>query len=196
MYPSTKQELRKIYREKRIGLSAEEFHELNDQLMVQVEGLKVQHDWTAHLFLPIAGNKEPDTYAMAKWLRERYPGLRLVLPKTERGNHRMSHLVWDAHTILVPNHWGIPEPDAGIAVRPDEIDVVFLPLLAFDECGHRIGYGKGFYDRFLAECRPTTKKIGLSLFEAVETITDVSTHDVAMDQCVTPTRIWTFNTAP
>ncbi len=196
MHSLTKQELRKVYRERRVGLSAEEFQALNERLVAQMGSLVLHPSCTVHLFLPIAGNKEPDTYAIANWLRQQYPGMRLVLPKTERTSHRMSHLVWDAETMLVPNHWGIPEPEAGIAVRPHDIDAVFLPLLAFDEYGHRVGYGKGFYDRFLAECRPTTKKIGLSLFEAVETIADVSTHDVAMDQCITPTRIWTFNTAP
>ncbi len=175
-----------------MGLSPGKFQQLNDRLMVQMEALEVQPDWSVHLFLPIAGNKEPDTYAIAARLRERYPGLRLVLPKTERGNHRMSHLVWDAGTTLVPNHWGIPEPARGTTVLPQEIDAVFLPLLVFDRRGNRIGYGKGFYDRFLAECRPTTLKIGLSLFEAVEAISDVSPHDVAMDRCVTPTRIWEF----
>ena len=169
---------------------------MNDQLMMQVGALEMSPSQTVHLFLPIAGNKEPDTYAIAKWLQQRYPGMRIVLPKTEPGTYEMKHLVWDANTELVPNHWGIPEPATGTAVRPQEIDAVFLPLLAFDERGHRIGYGKGFYDRFLAECRPTTRKIGLSLFEAVEAISDVSPYDVAMDLCVTPTRIWTFNTAP
>ena len=195
MHPSTKQELRKIYREKRIDLAPEAFRHLNDQLMAQVRALEMHPRWTVHLFLPIAGNKEPDTYAIAGWLREQYPDIRLVLPKTGPGR-QMDHLVWDAMTALVPNHWGIPEPAAGTVVQPHEIDAVFLPLLIFDERGNRIGYGKGFYDRFLAECRPATRKIGVSLFEAVDAITDVSAHDVAMDLCVTPTRVWSFNTTP
>ena len=196
MHPSTKQELRKIYREKRIGLTAEEFRSLNDQLMLQVKTLEVNPHSTVHLFLPIAGNQEPDTYAIADWLRQQYPGIRLVLPKTERGSDGMRHIIWDTATTLTPNHWGIPEPDAGIVIQPWEIDAVLVPLLAFDTHGNRIGYGKGFYDRFLSECRPTATKIGVSLFEAVDTISDVSPHDVAMDLCVTPTRIWSFNTAP
>ena len=196
MQYTDKQELRKIYREKRMLLSAEEFQWLNDQLVVRVSALELGPLQTVHLFLPIIGNKEPNTHAIAEWLRQRYPGVRLVLPKTEPGTRRMTHLLWDSDTTLVPNHWGIPEPQTGAAVQPHDLDAVFLPLLAFDEYGHRVGYGKGFYDRFLAECRPTTKKIGLSLFEAVGEITDVSAYDVAMDQCVTPTRIWTFNTIP
>src|SRR5690606_9673105 len=102
MDPSTKQALRKRYREKRIGLSPEEFGELNDQLMMQVGALEMSPSQTVHLFLPIAGNKEPDTYAIAKWLQQRYPGMRIVLPKTEPGTYEMKHLVWDANTELVP----------------------------------------------------------------------------------------------
>src|SRR5690606_36170662 len=121
MHSSTKQFLRKIYREKRMRLSPEEFRQLNDQLMVNVEALEIGHLRTVHLFLPIIGNKEPDTYRIARWLRDRYPDIRLVLPKTEPGNHQMSHLVWDAETTLIPNPWGIPEPERGALVLPEEI---------------------------------------------------------------------------
>jgi len=196
MHPFTKQELRKLYRERRISLTAERFRSLNEQLLQQVEALEVNPRWTVHLFLPIAGNQEPDTYAIADWLRQQYPDIQLALPKTERGSDGMRHVIWDAATTLTLNHWGIPEPDAGIAIQPWEIDAVLVPLLAFDTHGNRIGYGKGFYDRFLSECRPTATKIGVSLFEAVDTISDVSPHDVALDACITPTRIWSFNTAP
>jgi 5-formyltetrahydrofolate cyclo-ligase len=55
--------------------------------------------------------------------------------------------------------------------------VVFVPLLAFDKKGNRVGYGKGFYDAFLSKCKPETIKIGLSFFEAEETIDDVFEND-------------------
>src|SRR5690606_37368215 len=93
MHLLTKQELRKVYRERRVGLSAEEFQELNERLVAQMGSLVLHPSCTVHLFLPVAGNKEPDTYAIANWLRQQYTGMRLVLPKTERTSHRMSHLV-------------------------------------------------------------------------------------------------------
>jgi len=70
--------------------------------------------------------------------------------------------------------------------------VVFIPLLAFDEEGHRVGYGKGFYDSFLAECKPETLKIGLSFFEAETKIEDVFDGDMALDYCVTPKQVYRF----
>ena len=70
--------------------------------------------------------------------------------------------------------------------------MIFVPLLAFDVAGHRTGYGKGFYDRFLAQCRPDVIKIGLSFFEAEGKISDVSTTDIVLDYCITPDKVYTF----
>ncbi len=70
--------------------------------------------------------------------------------------------------------------------------MVFVPLLAFDEKGHRVGYGKGFYDKFLSECKPEVLKIGLSFFESETLISDVLTTDIQLDLCVTPSKIYNF----
>ncbi len=164
--------------------------------MDQVRKLDVSGFSMMHLFLPIDGNREPDTYAIAEWLRQTYPHIRLVLSRTDRVNHRMHHVIWDDTTILKQNHWKIPEPRNGVAVSATEIDAVFVPLLAFDVHGNRVGYGKGFYDRFLAECDPETIKIGLSLFDAEPAITGIDTFDIPLDCCITPRQVWKFNTAP
>ncbi|GGC25423.1 5-formyltetrahydrofolate cyclo-ligase [Parapedobacter defluvii] len=191
-----KQELRKRYREKRINLSTEDFLLLNQRLLEQVHRLDMAGFSTVHLFLPIEGNREPDTYAVAEWLRHTYPHIRLVLSRTDRITHGMHHFIWAEDTLLKENHWGIPEPENGTAVSAQEIDAVFVPLLAFDIRGNRVGYGKGFYDRFLAECGPATTKIGLSLFEAEPAIGDTDVYDIPLDCCVTPQQIWDFNTIP
>ncbi len=77
----------------------------------------------------------------------------------------MQHFVWDEDTTLIENALGIPEPDNGVQVLPGQIDVVFVPLLAFDSAGHRVGYGKGMYDGFLRKCKPDVLAIGLSMFQ-------------------------------
>ena len=69
---------------------------------------------------------------------------------------------------------------------------MFIPLLAFDKQGNRIGYGKGFYDRFLANCKPETIKIGLSFFEAEEEITDIFESDKKLNYCVTTKQVYSF----
>ena len=77
-------------------------------------------------------------------------------------------------------------------MQDSNIDVVFVPLLAFDKLGHRVGYGKGFYDKFLRGCRPKIIKIGLSFFEIEKPIEDTHLNDVNLDYCVTPKHIYMF----
>ncbi|SFC01922.1 5-formyltetrahydrofolate cyclo-ligase [Parapedobacter composti] len=196
--PATKSELRKQYREKRINLSDTEFVRLNGQLLTQLKQLDFSGYALVHLFLPILGNREPDTFAVAAWLKQQYPAIRLAISRSDSATAGMQHVLWDEATVLTPNRWGIPEPQNGTPIEPAAIDAVLVPLLAFDTHGNRVGYGKGFYDRFLRACRADTQKIGLSLFDATPRISDVNAFDVRLDRCVTPYRIWQFdaNTAP
>jgi 5-formyltetrahydrofolate cyclo-ligase len=90
------------------------------------------------------------------------------------------------------NQWGITEPEYGKEVPPQLIDVVIVPLLAFDTRGNRLGYGKGFYDRFLAECKADVLKIGVSYFEPEQAFEEVDEYDIPLDICVTPERVWSF----
>ena len=104
----------------------------------------------------------------------------------------MQHFLLTDNTVIKKNNYNIPEPVDGIEILDDKVEVVFIPLLAFDALGNRVGYGKGFYDRFLAKCKPETIKIGLSFFEASAKITDVYESDVRLDYCVTPERVYEF----
>jgi 5-formyltetrahydrofolate cyclo-ligase len=73
-----------------------------------------------------------------------------------------------------------------------KIDVVFVPLLAYDTLGNRVGYGKGFYDTFLSECKPDVLKIGLSFFEPENIIEDLNQNDIKLDICINPSHIYRF----
>ena len=95
-------------------------------------------------------------------------------------------------TVIKKNKWNIPEPIDGIEIPSEKIDVVFVPLLAFDEKGHRLGYGKGFYDIFLASCKPDVIKVGVSFFEAENAIPELETSDIALNYCVTPNKTYIF----
>jgi 5-formyltetrahydrofolate cyclo-ligase len=96
-------------------------------------------------------------------------------------------------TEFATSDWGIPEPVDGIPVDPAVFDVALIPLLVFDTQGHRVGYGKGFYDRYLARCRPDCLKIGVSLFDAVTPIEDMEVHDVALDMAICPFQVYDFH---
>lgn len=194
MQKNTKKILRNIYLEKRKNLSSGEWDALNMSLWQQLTAVDWNNFAVVHIFLPMRHSREPDTYAIGLKLKALYPHIRLVASKSYAGDHTMKHYVWDEETQLIDNQWGIPEPEKGILVSPREMDLVFVPLLAFDKQGHRVGYGKGFYDRFLVQCRPDTLKIGLSLFDPVDSISDAAAWDIPLDSCATPSGIWKFTT--
>jgi 5-formyltetrahydrofolate cyclo-ligase len=88
--------------------------------------------------------------------------------------------------------WGIPEPVGGSVVKSTDFDIILIPLLAFDKKGQRVGYGKGFYDRYLALCRPGCLKIGISLFEPVDLIEEVESHDIPLNIAICPAKLYDF----
>jgi len=101
-------------------------------------------------------------------------------------------LLFDDEVELVDNAFGIAEPSAGEIVEPGEIDLALVPLLAFDQHGYRVGYGKGYYDKFLSQCREDVIKIGLSFFEPVDEIGDINQFDIPLNYCVTPQKVYEF----
>ena len=116
----------------------------------------------------------------------------LVVPVTNFKELTLSHYLLTSTTELAENKWGILEPLAAEPMAETAIDLILVPLLGFDKQGHRIGYGKGFYDRFLHLCRPDVLKVGLSLELPVAKITDVHAGDVLLDYAVTPEKVYTF----
>ena len=143
-----------------------------------------------HLFLSISEKREVDTQAILHILQGK--DKHVVLSKANFESGSMTNYLLTDSTVIKVNDWGIPEPVEGIEIKASSIDVVFIPLLVYDEKGNRIGYGKGFYDRFLSQCKPEVVKVGLSFFSAEEDIPDVDEHDVPLDYCVTPEKIYNF----
>ena len=94
--------------------------------------------------------------------------------------------MFDRKTKLKVNSYGIPEPINGIEIDAEKIDLVFVPLLISDEKKYRVGYGKGFYDRFLAECRIDVKTIGLNFFKPIDCVEDVNEFDIPLNQVIYP----------
>ena len=188
----TKQELRQLYKEKRSVLSSEAIEGFSLAISNQLLQLPIWDRSFYHIFLSITEHKEINTDYILNILSGKDKNI--VISKTQSKSLRMIHYLLLDNTIIKKNSWNIPEPVDGIEIESNKIEVVFVPLLAFDKKGHRIGYGKGFYDKFLSECRPETLKIGLSFFEAEEEIKEVFESDVALDYCVTPRTIYSFST--
>ena len=147
-----------------------------------------------HCFLPIQKNGEIDTWQIFQRVWREFPHITTAVPRINAEKTRLESIQLTAETKLVFNWWGILEPPPEAPpVEAWKIDAVLVPLLAFDERGYRVGYGKGYYDKFLGgECRRDAAKIGLSYFPSVEEISDVHEFDVKLDFCVTPDRLWKF----
>ena len=143
-----------------------------------------------HIFLSMPRKNEVDTSFILSVLHGKDKNI--VLPKVQ-GKNELKHYLLTDSTKLKMSNWGVPETVDGIEVREEKIDVVFIPLLAFDKKGNRVGYGKGFYDTFLHKCKKNVIKVGLSIFESEETISDVNKHDVPLNYCVTPKKIYSFS---
>lgn len=185
-----KKELRKKYKELRSQFSGNELEELSLSIANQLLKMAIWQKTYYHLFLPIEKHKEINTEYILQILAGK--DKEIVISKSDFESGTMIHFLLTDNTKIVTNSYGIPEPVAGLEVPISKIDVVFVPLLAFDKKGHRVGYGKGFYDRFLSECKPETLKIGLSFFEAEDLIKDVLSTDIRLDFCVTPAKIIAF----
>ena len=189
----TKSQLRQDYRARRAALSEVAYRHKNQQL---AERLLAAHDFagTVHCFLPNERQREVDTWPIIRrlWM---LPTVRVLAPRCRRSGNELTHHVLTPETPLENNRWGIPEPVGGQECPASSIDWVLVPLLVFDRRGHRVGYGKGFYDRFLAGCRPDARKVGLSLFAPVARVDDVNSEDIPLDAVVTPDQVWNFNQA-
>jgi 5-formyltetrahydrofolate cyclo-ligase len=187
-----KAELRKQMMQQRRALLPEEVQLRSQRIADQFfRHFPLQAGQTVHVFLPILKNNEVNTWLIIERLRREHPEVRVAVPVTDAAQHILTHHHLTDEAVLVENAWGIPEPQNAHVIHAEEVDVVLVPLLAFDKAGHRVGYGKGFYDRFLADCRPDVLKIGLSLEEPpVERITDSNEYDVPLDAVVMPEGVW------
>lgn len=147
---------------------------------------------TIHVFLPILKNREINTWLIIHKIWRECPGCKIAVPVTKPKATNLEHFLLTPQTELTESNWGITEPVNAQPIAETEIDIVLLPLLAFDLKGHRVGYGKGYYDRFLQKCRPDLLKIGVSLLAPLPEIKGIHDGDKALDFCLTPEKQYQF----
>lgn len=189
----TKSELRKHYLEKRKGLNAVAVAEMSlliaDHLFTSFDLSVIK---TLHCFISISKFNEIDTSIIFQKVWSDFPDIDTLAPRMDRSIDELEHLPYTAASETLENSWGIREPAGTQKADPKKIDLVLVPLLCFDERGFRVGYGKGYYDKFLARCRPDCLKIGLSYFPPVERIDDIHGGDVPLNGCVTVDSVYRF----
>lgn len=179
-----KAEIRKKALKDRSAISDEKYKLLNNGLFNQFKTLDFGNIKTLHIFLPIKEKKEPNTFLLIEWLIENHLQIKIIVPKADFETALMTNHEYLGTHDLQRNIYDILEPQKG-TIYNGEIDLVLIPLLAFDKNGYRVGYGKGFYDRFLENIN--AQKIGLSLLPAIDKIDDVNEYDIRLDFCITPT---------
>jgi 5-formyltetrahydrofolate cyclo-ligase len=193
----TKAALRRAALARRQAFTSAEVAERSQQLASQLFAHFPVAQWRwLHVFLPLARKNEPDTWPLIHRIWAEQLPVRLAAPVVQPDSISLKHYELTPATPLLASRWGIPEPVASPAteVAPAQLDAVLVPLLACDQQGQRVGYGGGFYDRFLAECRPGTLFIGLNVLDdaPVATLADVLPTDVPLHACLTPGRVWNF----
>jgi 5,10-methenyltetrahydrofolate synthetase len=140
----------------------------------------------------LVSRREFDVSVCEAILKEQNPVMRVAWPRIYIDMLDMEASLVEQDGLFIKNRFNILEPISGDIVPPEQLDIIFVPLIAFDLRGFRVGYGKGFYDRYLARCREDAVKIGFSYFDAIEYIEDINEFDVPLNFCITPRRIYEF----
>jgi 5-formyltetrahydrofolate cyclo-ligase len=187
-----KQEARKFFKQKRFSISQTDKMKWDDLLLIQFQTIDFPFLDCVLSFYPIEQNNEINTFLITDYLHFRNPNLQICYPKTDLTNCTMQAVICNADSIFEANEVNIPEPLDLETADPTTIDLVIVPMLTCDVKGNRVGYGKGFFDRYLKECRDDCIKVGFSYFEPIESVDDANQFDVPLDFCITPHRTYVF----
>jgi 5-formyltetrahydrofolate cyclo-ligase len=176
--------LRKEFLNRRQSLTRDEVLEKSSSILKQLSGLKSFRDaGTVHCYISMNERNEVFTEEIIEMCFSL--NKKVVVPKMVRES-RLEHYYIEQGETLLPNAWGVPEPEpvpdkkAGLT----DIDLILIPMVAADREKNRLGYGKGFYDRFLSKCDAV--KTGL-LFDVQlsDKALPVEEHDVKLDLLIT-----------
>jgi len=184
----SKIEAREKYRNLRKQLTESEILDMSVEIANNLLKFKIWELKTFHLFMTINENKEVDTKPIFDLLIGK--GKEIIIPKININSNTLDSYIFDEKTVFNISSLGIPEPKNGILFY-GKIDVVILPLLAYDLDGNRIGYGKGFYDKFISNLKSEPLKIGVSYFSPEKSL-EFNNHDINLDYCITPNQIFSF----
>lgn len=188
-----KRELRKIYPEKRKTLAADQIKEKSLQIAERFfQSFDLGKINFLHCFLPIEKFNEIDTKLIFHRVWFEFSHIETLVPRINFETGEIENLKFTPVTELVQNAWMIHEPAHNDLVESTKIDAVLVPLLCFDKKGFRVGYGKGFYDKFLKNCRADCLKIGLNYFPPIDEIEDTDEFDVKLDFYITPDKTFKF----
>ena len=185
----SKIEAREKYKNLRKHLTESEILDMSVDIANNLLKLNIWELKTFHLFMSKDENKEVDTKPFFDILIGKEK--QIIIPKININRDSLDSYIFDEKTVFSLDKLRIPEPVNGILFN-GKIDVVILPLLAYDLDGNRIGYGKGFYDKFISKLKLEPLKIGISYFSPEKSL-EFNNHDINLDYCITPNKIFSFS---
>jgi 5-formyltetrahydrofolate cyclo-ligase len=187
-----RQRMRKQVLAKRDLLGIRDRHEKSAAITERNLSMPGMDSWET-LFVYVNFRSEVETLQLIQRCLEK--DKRVVVPLVDSVQSTMIALqVTDLEEDLQPGYFEIPEPDPAKTSRVDgkEIDVVVLPGSVFDIEGGRLGYGGGYYDRFLVNDAPQACRIGLAFELQIVPAVPLEPHDQRLDYLVTEKRTITI----
>ena len=181
-----KQEIRQKLLKIRSEINPEAYREKSAKIIAslkkQPEFIKAE---TIHCYVSMNERNEVDTHGLLKYLveSEKKP----VASITNFQDGTLSHRYLTSLDHLQENKWGVLEPVGGEVAEANEFDLVIVPMVGGDGDKNRIGYGKGFYDRFLENV--TCPTIGLLFDDCLIRSVPVEPFDISLDKCITERKI-------
>ena len=180
--------LRKSFKKQRSLLDINQVKGLSKRIFENLLELNIWDKSFYHLYLSNEINNEVETDEIVNLLFMK--NKRVFVPKILGKD--LLNIEIDNNTKYSLNQLGIREPISSNQKDASLLEVIFVPLLIFDKLGHRVGYGGGYYDKFLGNIKDDVLKIGLSLFEPIDKIQDIERHDIRLDYSITPKRVYDF----
>ena len=187
-----KKEARKVYNQKRIDISYSDRLKWDDLILITFQTIEMPFLDAVFSFYPMEDRNEVNVFILTDYLHFRNPNLQICYPKMAIQEPNMEAIACKADTVFEANEIGILEPLETEIIDPQDIDLVIVPMLVCDVKGNRVGYGKGYYDRYLSRCRDNCIKVGVSYFEPIDSVEDANGFDVPLNFCITPQKAYVF----
>ena len=185
-----KTNLRERYLTLRKSISVKQLEKFSDDICDQLLNHFNFSNQNIHLFYPIEGKNEVNTWPIHHKL---IGSIQLHTSIYNTISNQWDCVCFDAKAAFVNQKYNVPVPSKFEHVSWDKIDYILMPLLCFDNYGNRIGYGKGIYDQIGQYLNKSCVKIGLSCFEAHPNLLETEKHDIPLDYCQTPQKLYKFN---
>ncbi|MCW9706798.1 5-formyltetrahydrofolate cyclo-ligase [Fodinibius salsisoli] len=186
MEGKSKEEIRKQLRAKRNQIPETDFIR-KSQLIIKL--LQQQEEYLAaekiHCYVSMNGRREVNTHPLIKEMIAN--NKQVVVPVTNFQEQSLEHCKLESFDDLELNKWGVLEPREGEQYNLAALDLIIVPMVGGDEHAQRIGYGGGFYDRFLQDLKCPT--IGLCFEQNMVSELPTESFDIPLDKIITESRI-------